>query len=413
MRISLKHDLWGKDDAFELDLPERWNVDVLRMEGDRERLLDDDGYRKALAPLERLLKGKKEICIVFDDTSRPTRVYRITPYLIELFDRCAVRDEQVRFLCALGTHVPLDNAALRRKLGEEVPEQFAVYNHNPYENCEYLGRTRLGTPVLVNKEFLSCDLRIGIGSFVPHGFCGLGGGYKIIMPGVAHIDAIIHHHGKLLQENLSVCRPLSYRDNPLLEEVKEFGRTAGLHAKIDLLVNSEAEAVAISAGTAEDSYSKFSERSLTHYGAAVPWKADILFVNTFAKGNEATIGLSQASALLKEEGGYVVLLADVSRGQVVHYLLGRFGRDLWGRLGRGERMKEKNVRKIFVVSRHKDVASTYWFGKKEDVFWCRDAAEVVRILDEEYKKKTPDVHVIPDGTLQVFRQSPSTCEVMG
>ena len=413
MRVSLKHDLWGRDEAIHLDLPERWNVSVLRMAGDSKSVLDDEAFRKAFAPLEAVLKGKKEICILFDDISRPTRAYRIVPHLVELLEKCGIRDEQVRFLCALGTHAPLDSAAFRKKLGEEAPERFAVYNHNPYENCEHLGQTRLGTPILVNKDFLRCDARIGIGSFVPHGFCGLGGGYKIVMPGIAHIDAITYHHGTLLQQNLAACSPGRYRDNPLLEEVKEFGRKARLDAKIDLLVNSEAEAVDISVGTPEEAYSRFAPRALAHYGTDVPRKADMLFVNTFAKGNEATIGLSQASALLKDEGGYVVLLADVSRGQVVHYLLGRFGNETWGRLGRGERVKENNIRKIFVVSRHKDVAATYWFGKKEDVFWSRNVGEVVRILDEEYKGRAPDVHVIPDGTIQLANRMEGSCEVMG
>jgi lactate racemase len=413
MRLPLKHDLWGRDEAIQLDLPERWNVSVLRMAGDTEKVLAGEDYRKALAPLEAVLKGKKEICILFDDTSRPTRAYRIVPHLIELFERCSIRDDQVRFLCALGTHAPLDNEAFRRKLGEEALERFPVYNHNPYENCEHLGQTRLGTPIMVNKEYLSCDARIGIGSMVPHGFCGLGGGYKIIMPGIAHIDAITYHHGTLLPRNLAVCSPGRYRDNPLLEEVKEFGRKARLDAKIDFLVNSEAEAVDISAGTPDESYSRFAPRVLAHYGTDVPRKADILFVNTFAKGNEATIGLSQASALLKDEGGYVVLLADVSRGQVVHYLLGRFGNETWGRLGRGERIKDNNVRKIFVFSRYKDAAATFWFGKREDVLWYRDVGEIIRILDKEYEGRAPDVHVIPDGTTQVARRTESSCEVMG
>ncbi|HME44909.1 MAG TPA: lactate racemase domain-containing protein [Syntrophorhabdales bacterium] len=411
MRVRLKHDLWGSDEAIHLDLPERWNVSVLRMEGDDKSILKDEAYRKALAPLEAVLKGKKEICILFDDISRATRVYRIAPHLIELFEKCGIRDEQVRFLCALGTHAPLDGEAFTRKLGEEVMERFPVYNHNPYENCEHLGQTHLGTPILANKEFLSCDARIGIGSFVPHGFCGLGGGYKIVMPGIAHIDAITYHHGSLLQQNLAVCSPGRYSGNPLLEDVKEFGQKVRLDAKIDALINSEAEAVDISVGTPEEAYSRFADRTVAHYGTTVPWKADILFVNTFAKGNEATIGLSQASALLKDEGGYVVLLADISRGQVVHYLLGRFGKETWGRLGRGERVKDNNVRKVFVFSRYKDVAATYWFGKKEDVVWCRDLTEVIRILDDEYKGRAPDVHVIPDGTIQLANQAHGSCEV--
>ena len=109
----------------------------------------------------------------------------------------------------------------------------------------------------------------------------------------------------------------------------------------------------------------------------------------------------------------MVLLADVSRGQVVHYLLGRFGKETWGRLGRGERVKENKVKKVFVVSRYKDAAATFWFGKKEDVLWYRNIGEIIRTLEEEYKGRVPDVHVIPDGTTQIVNPAESSCEVMG
>ena len=143
MRIALKHDLWGRDEAIQLDLPGRWNVSVLRMGGDSRRVLGNGAYRKALAPLETALKGKKEICIIFDDLSRPTRTYQVLPHLLELLEKVDIRDEQVRFICALGTHAPVDNVAFRKKLGADILERFPVYNHNPYENCEYLGQTSL------------------------------------------------------------------------------------------------------------------------------------------------------------------------------------------------------------------------------------------------------------------------------
>ena len=61
---------------------------MLRMKGDSKSVLEDEAYRKALAPLEAVLKGKKEICILFDDLSRPTRAYRTSrPHLIELFEK--------------------------------------------------------------------------------------------------------------------------------------------------------------------------------------------------------------------------------------------------------------------------------------------------------------------------------------
>jgi nickel-dependent lactate racemase len=120
MRISLKRGLWERDHDLLLNLPGTWNVEILQMEGDSRRVLGAGAYRKALVSLEPLLKDKREICVLFDDISRPTRTYQIVPFLLELFDRCGIRDEQVRFLCALGTHGPLDNRVFRKKLGEEV-----------------------------------------------------------------------------------------------------------------------------------------------------------------------------------------------------------------------------------------------------------------------------------------------------
>ena len=70
-----------------------------------------------------------------------------------------------------------------KKLGEETLSRFPVYNHNPFVNCVYVGTTSYGTEVFINAEVMKCDLKITIGSIVPHIFAGFGGGSKIIMPG--------------------------------------------------------------------------------------------------------------------------------------------------------------------------------------------------------------------------------------
>jgi len=366
-----------------------------------------------LEPLREKLKGRKEICILFDDLSRPTRTYQILPYLLEVFEKAGIRDEQVRFICALGTHIAFDNTAFRKKLGEEVTERFTVYNHNPYENCERIGQTRLGTPIMVNREFLSCDFRIGIGSFLAHGFCGYGGGYKIVMPGIAHIDSIAYHHGILLNRNPEICRSGDRKSNPLLGDLKEFGRKAGLDMKIDALVNTRAETVDLCAEEPDRVYARFGDSLLEHYGTPVPGKADIVFVNTFAKGNEAVIALGLAGQMLKDKGGDVVLLADIPEGQVVHYLFGRFGKETWGRLPAGERKNDPRIRRVFVFSRYKDPAGCFWYGRTDEQFWHKDLDAIVKLLDHEYKGRPPVVHVIPDGTIQMASLAQTDCIRIG
>jgi nickel-dependent lactate racemase len=405
MKVSLPHGLWNGEHTLEADLPPRWDVDVLSMEGDRARPIGREEYRAAIMPLVPLMKGAKEVCVLFDDLSRPTRTYEIAPTLLEAFANAGIKDPQVRFLCALGTHSPHNNADFRKKLGSEVLNRFPVYNHNCYENCETLGRTALGTPVTINKEYLGCDLRIGIGSFIPHQFCGFGGGYKIVFPGIAHIDAIEYHHGLLLQQNMENCWGLgNHSCNAILSDMRESGRMARLDIKIDVFVNSSSRATRVFAGHPDSLYPAMIEGALTHYATKTSGEYDIIFANTFGKANEAVIAASTSEAILSRNGGCLVILNDIEEGQVIHYLMGRFGKNLWGRLGRGERPIHKRVRRLFLYSRHRDHAGSYWFGKKEDIIWVDDLSALIDELDREYAGRPVRAAVIPDGTVQMIEE---------
>ncbi len=81
MEITVQHDLWNRDLTLSLSFPARWNTQVLTMGGDGKEVLAQDDYRKAARHLAPLIKGKKEVCILFDDLSRPTRIYEIVPSL--------------------------------------------------------------------------------------------------------------------------------------------------------------------------------------------------------------------------------------------------------------------------------------------------------------------------------------------
>lgn len=409
MEIRLRHNLWDEGEGVRFNLPDDWRVSILEMNGDRKQVMNRDDIRHtvlSVAPLIKdRIKNKGEVCIVFDDISRPTRTYEIIPYLIELFDGLHIRDEQIRFLCGLGTHAALGNSGFRKKLGEEILERFPVYNHNPYENCEYLGKTRLGTPIMVNKEYMSCDLRIGIGSFTPHAFCGYGGGYKIVMPAISHIDSIEYHHGVLLQRYRESCFCLGkYKDNPLFSDIIECGRTAGLDIKIDCLINTDAIITDIYAGGPDGVYDYMLAMAPTHYSTSAPYKADIVIANSLSKASEAVISLSVAESLLKETGGDIVLICDVPEGQIVHYLFGRFGKNTWGRLPYGVRKKSDMVRNVFIYSQYRDIANEFWFGIDEKIHWLRDMDEIIRILDGEYKDRMPDVLIMPDATIQMISE---------
>ena len=101
-------------------------------------------------------------------------------------------------LCSRPGHAALTLSDFTKKLGVEIVSRFPVYNHTPYENCSYVGTTSSGVPLYINDEVLSADLKIGIGSVLPHSFNGFGGGGKIILPGVAGMESIYRNHRAVL-----------------------------------------------------------------------------------------------------------------------------------------------------------------------------------------------------------------------
>ena len=199
-------------------------------------------------PISELAKGKKEVVILFDDLARPTPVFEIVPFVLRELEKAGISDQQIRFIAALGAHGAHTANDFRKKLGEEVLDRFPVYNHHPFDFCTYLGKTSRGTPVSINKEVMACDLKIGIGSIVPHAFSGFGGGGKILLPGVAHIDSIAYNHGPLVKNHPGSVGLGKIEGNVPRLDIEEATRMAGLDVKIDALVNLRGEITGLFVG---------------------------------------------------------------------------------------------------------------------------------------------------------------------
>jgi len=90
---------------------------------------------------------------------------------------------QIEFICAVGAHQVWDRSLLVKKLGADIVTKYPVYNHDPFLNCTYLGKTSFDTRVEISAEVMSCDLKVSIQSVVPHSSYGFSGGGKMVMPG--------------------------------------------------------------------------------------------------------------------------------------------------------------------------------------------------------------------------------------
>lgn len=402
---------WWDEIETELTFPDNWDVTACYMHGHDAPSLDDAGFRKAFAnpisspPIRELARGKQNVVILFDDMSRPTKTHEIIPYLLEELEAAGVDEENIQFICAPGTHGALSAFEFAKKLGGDIIARFNVYNHNIYENCTYVGTTSRGTPVHLNAEFMKADLKIGIGAIVPHANCGFGGGGKLILPGIASLETVLHNHGPVrtrsketgIDANTGMGR---YENNAQLLDTLEACKMSGLHIKIDALVNIHRETTALLVGAPEDVYYTGAKMGLTHYHTPLPENPQVVVANCHAKINEVAIAKTVGQALLPDDGGTLVLITNNPWGEVVHYLRRQFGNHTYGSGYRAPTLSPK-VKRFILQMPIMNKSSIDWLAPGQAVTWARTWDEVLAVLTQDYPRGAR-VAVVPDATIQYF-----------
>jgi nickel-dependent lactate racemase len=403
MKFKVPQLFWYDNSELELDFPDSWDVHFLPPKGhDRPRLSPQEMQRAFDNPIgtqriRDLARGKKEVVILFDDITRPTRTYETLPYVLRELEQAGITDAQIRLIAAVGTHGAHDNHALRKKLGQETLERFPVYNHNPWENCTPVGKTSRGTPLAVNREVMSCDLKIGIGSIIPHPQVGFGGGGKIILPGVSHIDSIDYFHSKVMGMGPQTTGMGNYDENVMRFEVEEAAKLAGLDMTIDGLLNLRGEISALFVGDPVLEHREGVKLAKEVYATEGISGVDIAVTNAFVKSNEAAISIFAAIRSIKLPGGTIVMIMNAPEGQITHYLLRSFGKTYGGR-----HYTQRTIPaafKVIVLNPLKDLTCVDLFGDAQSVTWAKDWDEVM----DQLRASHPDgakVAVYPDGTMQ-------------
>jgi lactate racemase len=181
--------------------------------GSPERTLTEDEIRGIVADslTGHDLDGRHVVVIIPDGTrSAPT------PLMLRLLhDALAGRARRVDVLVALGTHQPMDDAALDALVGatgvgrERLLPAMTVVNHAWSDPATYatlgtiaaeevreLSDGRLDSPVdvRINRLVVDADLVIVCGPVFPHEVVGFSGGNKYFFPGVSGPEVIDLSH---------------------------------------------------------------------------------------------------------------------------------------------------------------------------------------------------------------------------
>ena len=179
--------------------------------GHTDRFLDDGEVRAIVrAGLDSLAPDGKRLLFVIPDGTRTMPM----PQMFSLFGEfLADRAAAVDYLIALGTHQPMDDAALSRHVGVPVtdgragasrifnhawedPATFATIGVIPAHEIAQLSGGRMAQPVTVslNRLIFDYDQIVICGPVFPHEVVGFSGGNKYFFPGIAGADVINFTH---------------------------------------------------------------------------------------------------------------------------------------------------------------------------------------------------------------------------
>ena len=408
--IKVQQSAWYGDLDFTLELPSSWDISICRMQGhDRARLTPAD-IRNAFThpvgsrPIREIAKGKREVVIIFDDLTRPTPVADLVTYVLEELEVAGISDEHIRFIAALGSHRGLTRIDFVKKLGEAVLDRFPVYNHNPYENCTFVGTTSRGTPISINSEVMSCDLKIGIGCITPHTAAAFGGGGKILVPGVASMDTIAANHAlagraRKHERSGSMTYGVGFEENEFRLDIAEAAKMAGLDIKVDAILNDKREITALFVGEPLAAHLEGVKLAKEVYATEPISDRDIVIANAYAKGTEPFHASPLGAQMLTEDGGDLVIIVNTPEGLITHCLGGSWGRNMGGRYWQRRSRLLPHVKKLILVTQYIDRAESVRIAPIDSITWAKTWSEALEHLTKDYPGKAK-VAVIPDATIQ-------------
>jgi len=155
------------------------------------------------------------LLVIINDATRPTPTSKILKYLLPILSS----HPDVKFLIATGVHRPPTEEEYKFILGETYKVfRRKVYAHDSRkdEDMTYLGKSKNGTEMYINKLVSEYKNILVIGSVEPHYFAGYTGGRKSFLPGVASYKTIEMNHKLALSDD--ACS-LALEGNPVNEDM--------------------------------------------------------------------------------------------------------------------------------------------------------------------------------------------------
>ena len=329
MRFQFKYGHTTMDTEIPL---ENWMGTIQSCQLEGENISEEEVIKNSLRNpvdsklLKNIVEPGEKICIVISDITRSwQRMNVFLPFIIDELEVAGIKDENITFLCATGSHRKQTMEEHREIIGDALYNRFKVMDHDCHDmdNHVFMGETSYGTPVWLNKIAASSDHIIITGAVVYHDLAGWGGGKKSILPGICGYESIMKNHALSLNPGIGQgINPMvkcgNIMENPLHEDMVEAAQLVNPSYMFNVIMNERGTI----AGAVSGHYLKAHElgRDMVEKmdSVGIKEKADMVIVS--AGGYPKDIDLYQASKAISnakeaiKDNGIMILISQCSEG---------------------------------------------------------------------------------------------------
>jgi nickel-dependent lactate racemase len=265
---------YGKEN-IKINIPE--NSEILvpkKVEIKDEDKLIEEALEKPIGfeSYDEFAEDCEKLLVIINDASRPTPTSKILKYLLPVLSS----HPSIKFLIATGVHREPTEEEYKYIFGDTYNIfRRKVYSHDARKDKDmtYLGKSKNGTEMYINKLVPEYRNILVIGSVEPHYFAGYTGGRKSFLPGVASYKTIEMNHKLALSDD---AKSLALKNNPVNEDMVDAMKVLkDLNVfSIQTVLTGEHKLFAVTAGDLHKSFD-----------AAIKYSNDIFCVPLKQKGN--------------------------------------------------------------------------------------------------------------------------------
>ncbi|TGE38431.1 nickel-dependent lactate racemase [Desulfosporosinus fructosivorans] len=321
---------YGKE-KLSFSLPDSLNVKEIEAKASQPILDVDQAILDALAhpigttPLVELVKpGDKVVVVVSDITRLWVRADILLPILLDVLNGAGVPDQDISIVTATGDHRLQTLEEHTAICGARVLARVPIFDHECRAvDLVDLGKSSMGTPILVNRRVWEADKVILTGGIAYHLLAGFGGGRKSIAPGVCGYEMIQQNHALALlgggPTGLNPNIETGKMDgNPVAEDMLEIARTVGVDFILNVVVNEKKEFIYLAAGDLQQAHLEGCRVTEEVFGIEIGAKAELVIVSSggYPKDTQLyqTIKALDNASYAVQEGGVIILVSECSEG---------------------------------------------------------------------------------------------------